>query len=76
MYEKEIEQKMLELPENLKRDVLDYIEFLLKSIRSKGLKGKGLSLTGREVYQRYGENLLPLSYNTGRVDDVLGDTKI
>ncbi len=30
MYEKEIEARVRELPENLKREVLEYIEFLLE----------------------------------------------
>ena len=35
MYEKEIELRMQELPEYLKREVLDYIEFLLKKYKRK-----------------------------------------
>jgi Uncharacterized conserved small protein len=35
MYEKEIEHKMQELPEDLRREVLDYVEFLLKKYRGK-----------------------------------------
>ncbi len=38
MYEKEIELKIRELPEDLKREVLDYIEFLLKKYKSKKTK--------------------------------------
>ena len=39
-YEKEISLKMRELPENLRREVLDYIEFLLKKYRDKEIKKK------------------------------------
>jgi hypothetical protein len=35
MYEKEIEAKMRELPEDLRREILDYMEFLLKKHESK-----------------------------------------
>ena len=35
MYEKEIELKIRELPENLRKEVLDYIEFLIKKYRNK-----------------------------------------
>jgi len=35
MYEKEIKLKIRELPEDLKREVLDYIEFLLKKYKSQ-----------------------------------------
>ncbi|MDI3501613.1 MAG: hypothetical protein PWP22_1384 [Thermoanaerobacter sp.] len=35
MYENEINLKMRELPEDLRREVLDYIEFLLKKYKNK-----------------------------------------
>jgi len=35
MYEKEIGQKIRELPEDLRREVLDYVEYLLKKYRGK-----------------------------------------
>jgi len=35
MHEKEIEAKMRELPEDLRREILDYMEFLLKKHKSK-----------------------------------------
>ena len=38
MYEKEIEKKVRKLPENLKKEVLDYIEFLLEKHRAKKIK--------------------------------------
>ena len=38
MYEKEIEGKVQELPDDMKREVLDYMEFLL--IKYKGIKPK------------------------------------
>ena len=39
MYEKEIEMKARKLSDNLKKEVLDYMEFLLsKHIKSKGSK--------------------------------------
>ena len=38
MYEKEIEVKIRELPDDIKREVLDYMEFL--SIKYKGIKPK------------------------------------
>jgi hypothetical protein len=38
MDEKEIEMKIRELPENLRREVLDYIEFLLKKYKGKEIK--------------------------------------
>lgn len=40
MYDKEIEVKMQELPENLRRDVLDYMEFLLKKYKGREIKAK------------------------------------
>ncbi len=40
MYEKEIKLKIRELPEDLKKEVLDYIEFLLSKYRSKEIKAK------------------------------------
>jgi len=40
MYEKKIELKIREMPDDLKREVLDYMEFLLKKYRSKGSKAK------------------------------------
>jgi hypothetical protein len=41
MYEKEIETKVRKLPENLKKEVLDYIEFLLEKHEGKKIKKKG-----------------------------------
>ena len=41
MYEKEIELKIRELPEDLRREVLDYMEFLLKKYRGKESEVKG-----------------------------------
>ena len=41
MYEKEIELKIRELPEDLRREVLDYMEFLLKKYKDKENKAKG-----------------------------------
>jgi len=35
MYEREIELKIRELPENLKKEVLDYVEFLLEKYKRK-----------------------------------------
>lgn len=40
MYEKEIETKVRELPESLKKEVLDYIEFLLEKHRERKIKKK------------------------------------
>jgi len=40
MYENEIEVKMRGLPEDLRREVLDYMEFLLRKYKSKGTKAK------------------------------------
>ncbi len=40
MYEKEIELKMQELPEDLRREVLDYMEFLLKKYKGKEIEAK------------------------------------
>ena len=40
MYEKEIESKMRELPEDLRREILDYMEFLLKKYKSKKAEAK------------------------------------
>jgi len=42
MYDKGIEVKMRELPENLRREVVDYIEFLLKKYKSREAKAKKL----------------------------------
>jgi len=41
MYEKEIESKIQELPENLKKEVLDYIDFLHMKYKNKDRKPKG-----------------------------------
>ena len=41
MHEKEIEMKIRELPEDLRREVLDYIEFLLKKYIGKEIRAKG-----------------------------------
>jgi len=41
MDEREIEKKIQDLPENLRREVLDYIEFLLKKYKSKEIKTTG-----------------------------------
>jgi len=38
MYEKEIRLKIQRLPEDLRREVLDYIEFLLKKYKGKKIK--------------------------------------
>lgn len=40
MYEKEIETKVQRLPENLRKEVLDYIEFLLEKHQGKEIKKK------------------------------------
>ena len=40
MHEKEIELKIRELSEDLKKEVLDYIEFLLKKYKNKRVKAK------------------------------------
>jgi len=40
MYEKEIEEKMGELPEDLRREILDYLEFLLKKYKGKETQTK------------------------------------
>ena len=40
MYEKEIETKIRELPEDLRREVLDYLEFLLRKYKRRRNKGK------------------------------------
>jgi hypothetical protein len=42
MNEKEIELKIRELPEDLQREVLDYIEFLLKKYKDKGIQSERL----------------------------------
>ena len=47
--EKEIENKLRKLPENLKKEVLDYIEFLTKKYRrelNKKEKGKENKVKG------------------------------
>jgi hypothetical protein len=47
--EKEIENKLRKLPENLKKEVLDYIEFLIKKYRrelNKKEKGKENKVKG------------------------------
>ncbi len=38
MYEKEMGTKIRELPEDLRREVLDYIEFLKKKYKNKAKK--------------------------------------
>ena len=40
MYDKEIETKLQELPENLRREVLDYMEVLLKKYKGRETKAK------------------------------------
>ncbi len=40
MYEKEIETRMRELPDNLKKEVLNYIELLLEKHQDKKIKKK------------------------------------
>jgi hypothetical protein len=40
MYGKEIEVKMRELPDDLRREVLDYMEFLLMKYKGKVAKAK------------------------------------
>jgi len=52
MYEKEIKLKLKELPEDLKGEVLDYIEFLLGKYKSVNTGQGSLSLTGKVDYQR------------------------
>ena len=48
MRERDIEMKMKELPEDLKKEVLDYIEFLLKKYKSKErIKGFKFDWEGR-----------------------------
>ena len=39
MYEKEIELKIKELSDDLKREVLDYMEFLMKKYKNKKNNG-------------------------------------
>ena len=41
MYEKELESKIQELPEDLRKEVLDYIEFLRMKYRNKDSRSKG-----------------------------------
>jgi hypothetical protein len=38
MYEREIETKVQKLPENLKKEVLDYIDFLLEKYQGKKVR--------------------------------------
>lgn len=45
MYEKEIEVKIRELPEYLKKEVLDYVEFLLNKLYAKSDKSDRLRYT-------------------------------
>lgn len=63
MYEREIELKIQELPENLKKEVLDYIEFLLEKYKKKkerkfrfswenGLSGIGGKYTSVELQHK------------------------
>ncbi len=40
MYEKEIELKIRELPEDLRKEVLDYIEFLIKKYRNRDVRAR------------------------------------
>ena len=40
MHEKEIESMLRELPEEFKKEVLDYIEFLIRKYQKKRIKGK------------------------------------
>ncbi len=42
MDEKEIEIKIKNLPENLKRDVMEYIDFLLKKYQNQEIKKRKL----------------------------------
>jgi hypothetical protein len=43
MNEKEVELKIRELPEDLKREVLDYMEFLLEKYKGKEIKTKSFN---------------------------------
>lgn len=38
MYEKEIEEKMQKLPEDLRKEVLDYVDFLLSKYQERAGK--------------------------------------
>jgi len=40
MYDKEVEVKIHELPDNLRREVLDYVEFLLQKYKGKETNAK------------------------------------
>lgn len=40
MFEKDIEEKIRELPDDLRKEILDYVEFLLTKDKSRGAKVK------------------------------------
>jgi len=49
VWEEAIKAKLNELPENLKKEVLDFIEFLLQKHKKKSKKGS-LNLIGKVAY--------------------------
>jgi hypothetical protein len=57
MYEKEIELKIRELPEDLRREVLDYMEFLLKKYKGKEIKAKRFKFDWEGGLSEIGEKL-------------------
>ena len=57
MYEKEIKLKIRELPEDLRREVLDYIEFLLKKYKSAESKARKFKFDWEGGLSDIGENL-------------------
>jgi len=64
MYEREIELKIRELPENLKKEVLDYVEFLLEKYKRK--KSENSNSDGKMLYLRWLRNLRQLNYSINR----------
>jgi len=75
MDEKEIELKIKQFPDYLRKEVLDYMEFLLKkySRQIKREKKFKFEWEGEVVYQSYEKNLLRLNCNIKQWsgDDVL-----
>ena len=52
MHEEEIEVKLQKLPEDIRREVLNYMEFLLKKYKGTERRQRNLGSTGKRDCQR------------------------
>ncbi|KYK33834.1 MAG: DUF2281 domain-containing protein [Theionarchaea archaeon] len=62
MYEREIETKVRKLPENLKKEVLDYIEFLLEKYQGKKIRKRKFKFDWEEGLSDIRDDSLQLNY--------------